>query len=247
MSTDHPPGPSGSPRFVTTRWTLVCAARDGEAPSSAAALEDLCRTDWYPLYAYARRRGYSAPEAEDLTQEFFRRLIEKHYLKAADHEKGKFRTFLLVAMKRFLAKEWHRSQARKRGGGQAHFSIDAAWAEEMYHLEPVDRVTPESLYERRWALLVLERALAAVRHDMEQAGRGDLFEALKDALTGNRTTQSYAEIGSAFQLSEGAVKATVHRLRKRFRKHLHEVIADTVREDEDVEEEIRLLFSVFAN
>ena len=233
-------------RFETTRWTWVCAAQGAEEPSRASALEELCRTYWYPLYAYVRRRGKSAAEAEDLTQEFFRRLLEKDYLKAADQDKGKFRTFLLVAMKRFLANEWHRARAQKRGGEYAFVPIDTGWAEEMYHHEPVDRVTPESLYERRWALLMLERALGAVREDMERSGKGPLFESLKDALTGNPTEQSYAEVAEEFGLSEGAVKATVHRLRGRFRKHLREIIADTVRDDEDVEDEIQHLFSVFS-
>lgn len=239
--------PAKGGRFDTTRWTWVCAAQETNGPSRAAALEELCRAYWYPLYAYVRRRGNSAEEAEDLTQEFFRRLIEKDYLKAADQHKGKFRTFLLVAMKRFAANEWHRARAQKRGGEYMFVPIDAGWAEDMYHHEPVENVTPESLYERRWALLILERTLNAVREDMERAGKGALFEALKDALASSPKEHTYAEVAEQFGLSEGAVKATVHRLRGRFRKHLRAIIADTVRDDEDVEDEIQHLFSVFSS
>jgi RNA polymerase sigma-70 factor (ECF subfamily) len=224
----------------------VCAAQESGEEARAAALETLCGAYWYPLYAYVRRRGYPASESEDLTQEFFRRLLEKDYLKAADQEKGKFRTFLLVAMQRFLANEWHRAHAAKRGGGCTFVPIDADRAEAMYHHEPADQTTPESLYERRWGLLVLERALAAVRQDMEQCGKAALFEALKDALTGSPTGRTYEQIGAEFGLSEGAVKATMHRLRARFRAHIREVIAETVRNTEDVDEEIRHLFSVFS-
>ena len=234
-------------RFETTRWTVVCAAQDLEGTSRTQALETLCSAYWYPLYAYVRRRGYPAAEAEDLTQEFFRRLIEKDYLKAADQQKGRFRTFLLVAMKRFLANEWHRAHAKKRGGGIQFVPIDTGWAEQMYHHEPVDNTTPESLYERRWALLVLDRALTAVREDMEQTGKGQLFAALKDALVGSRAGPSYAAVGEAFGMSEGAVKTTVCRLKKRFRRHFRAIIADTVETDADVDEEINHLRSVLAD
>ncbi len=186
------------------------------------------------------------PEAEDLTQEFFRRLLEKDYLKAADQHKGKFRTFLLVALKRFLANEWHRAHAKKRGGEYRFVPIDTGWAEQMYHHEPVDHTTPESLFERRWALLVLDRALTAVREDMERSGKGPLFEALKDALIGSPSPKSYAQVGEAFGLSEGAVKATVHRLRARFRKHLRAIIADTVHSEEEIDEEIQHLCAVLS-
>ncbi len=233
-------------RFHTTKWTLVCAAQQTDVASRTSALEALCRAYWYPLYAYVRRRGHSPAEAEDLTQEFFRHLLAKDSLRSADQHKGKFRTFLLVSMKRFLVTEWRRAHAQKRGGEYAFVPIDSGWAEASYHHEPVDNVTPDALYERRWALLILERALTAVRLDMEQSDKGRLFEALKDALLSNPTERSYAEVGHEFGLSEGGVKSAVHRLRKRFRDHLTRIIAETVHTEEDIDEEIQHLFSVFS-
>ena len=202
---------------------------------------------WYPLYAYVRRRGTRAEEAKDLTQEFFHRLLAKDYLRAADREKGKFRTFLLVAMKRFLANEWHRSIAQKRHPGQPFVPIDQGWAEEAYHHEPADEITPEKLYERRWAMLLLERAMEDVRKEMKKLGKMPLFDALKHSLGGDSSSASYAVIATTFNMTEGAVKAAAHRMRKRFRGHLHAAIAETVTSPEEVEDEIRHLFSVFSN
>lgn len=233
-------------RFHTTQWTVVCAAQQATEASRTAALEALCRAYWYPLYAYVRRRGYSAAEAEDLTQEFFCHLLAKNSLKSANQHRGKFRTFLLVSMKRFLITEWRHAHTQKRGGNYRFVPIDTGWAEASYHHEPVDHVTPDALYERRWALLIVERALTAVRRDMEQSGKSRLFNALKDALLGNPTEQSYAAVAGEFALSEGAVKSTVHRLRKRFRAHLIRIIADTVHSDEDIDEEIQHLIAVFS-
>lgn len=244
---DPDPSSPGPGRFQTTRWTMVCHARDRSDPGCSAALNDLCRTYWYPLYAYVRRRGYAVAEAEDLTQEFFYRLLSKDYLRSADPAKGRFRTFLLVAMKRFLAKEWRSSQAAKRGGGRALVPIDSAWAESTYRHEPVDKLTPEMVYERRWAMSVLEQALETVRKSMEQADKQALFEALKHTLIGDPALQTYVEVARDLNMTEEAVKSAAHRLRRRCGDELRVVIAETVKRPEEIEEELRHLFSIFAD
>jgi RNA polymerase sigma-70 factor (ECF subfamily) len=221
-------------------------AQDKDASACDAALEDLCQSYWYPLYAYVRRRGYSMEEAQDLTQEFFFRLTSKDYLRSADREKGKFRTFLLVAIKYFLANEWHRANAQKRGGGRIIVPIDQGWAEDTYHVEPVDDVTPESLFERRWALLLLERALSAVENDMASANKKVLFDGLKHTLTGASGGDTYSKIAAELDMTENAVKAAAHRMRGRFRSHLRTAIEETVSSKEEVEEEIQHLFKVFS-
>ena len=159
------------PVFVTTHWSVVLSARRKDSPQSAAALETLCRTYWYPLYAYVRRQGHSPPDAQDLTQEFFARLLQKDYLKAAAQEKGRFRTFLIVALKRFLANEWDRARAQKRGGGQALLSLDTELAEQRYRIEPVEGSTAEKVFERRWALTLLDRTMTRLREEFGAAGK----------------------------------------------------------------------------
>jgi RNA polymerase sigma-70 factor (ECF subfamily) len=237
--------PSGA-RFETTRWTLICSAQGVEDTVRASALEDLCRLYWYPLYAYVRRRGNAAEKAKDLTQEFFYRLLSKDYLKAADREKGKFRTFLLVAMKRFLANEWRHDIAQKRNPGQPLVPIDQDWAEDTYFHEPADDVTPETLYERRWALLLLERAMDEVRQQMAASGKENLYEALNHTLGGAGPSKPYAEIARDFDMNENAVTQAAHRMRRSYREKLRAAIAETVARPEDVEEEIQHLLSIFS-
>lgn len=226
---------------------MVLAAQGEQSEIANQALSELCANYWYPLYAYARRLGKKPQDAEDLTQEFFARLLAKNYLDAADREKGRLRTFLLTAFKRFLANEWDKDQAQKRGGGQRHLSIDAAWAEERYILEPSDPVTPEHLYEQQWALNLLDRVLHDLQARYEERGNGELFHAVKPSITGDGVNDSYAEIGGQLRMSESAVKVAVHRLRKQYRDLLRTHIATTVVSQENIDEEIRHLFGVFGN
>jgi RNA polymerase sigma-70 factor (ECF subfamily) len=240
------PSPSSSDAagFAATRWTLVLAAARGKTSSQAAdALAELCRIYWYPLYAYVRRRGYGTQDAEDLTQEFFFRLLAHESLDAIAPDKGKFRSFLLVALKHFLANEWDRAQARKRGGGQTIVSLDAPSAESRFRMEPSHDLTPEKLFERQWALTVLNRALSRLQEEFSTRGKAALFEGLKGFLGGGPTTASYADAGRALEMSEGAVKVAVHRLRRRYRELLRDEIAQTVSCPEEIEDEIRYLLS----
>jgi RNA polymerase sigma factor (sigma-70 family) len=232
--------------FVTTHWSVVLSARKKDSPQSAAALETLCRTYWYPLYAYVRRQGHSPHDAQDLTQEFFARLLQKDYLKAADKEKGRFRTFLMVALKRFLANEWDRLRAQKRGGGQPLLSLDTESAEERYRVEPTESATADRIFERRWALTLLDHTMTRLRQEFTAAGKAQEFTHLKTCLTAERGEISYAEIGAALGQSEATARVAVHRLRKRFRELFREEIAQTVSSAEEIEAEVRYLMGVLA-
>jgi len=236
-------GPQPAWRFASTRWSIVAAAGRKESPEARAALAVLCQAYWYPLYAYARRRLARADDAQDLTQEFFARLLEKDYLQGADPHRGKFRSFLLTAFKHFLAKEHERAAAQKRGGGRQPLSLDFQDGERRYHHEPADPTTPEMLYERRWALTLLEQALARLRQEFTSAGKEQLFEALKGTLTGDGTAEPYARIGQDLGLSEQSVKTAVHRLRRRYQELLRAEVAHTVASPEEVEDELRDLFA----
>ena len=229
--------------FAATRWTLVLsAARGSQTPRAATAMAELCRIYWYPLYAFIRRRGHAAPEAEDLTQGFFARLLEKNFLAAADREKGRFRTFLLMAVKRFLANEYDRAQTQKRGGGQRIVSLEGVEPETRYCLEPADTMTPERFFEQQWALALLDQVLTRLEAEMTAAGKAALFEAMKGHLAGSRE-ETYAVTAARLGMTEGAVKVAVHRLRRRYRELLQEEIAHTVAGPEEIEEEIRYLFA----
>ena len=238
-STKEPARPSEA-WFLTTHWSVVLSARAQPSSQSAAALEILCRTYWHPLYAYVRRQGHSPPDAQDLTQEFFARLLEKHYLHSVAQAKGKFRTFLLVMLKRFLADEWDKARTQKRGGGQV-FCVDWSSAETRFLQQPVEHLTPEKLYEQRWALTLLGQVYGRLEREYGDQGRGALFDALRFALTGSRSDVPYAELARQLQTTEGALKVAVHRLRQRYRELLREAIADTVSRPEEVEEELRHL------
>jgi RNA polymerase sigma-70 factor (ECF subfamily) len=205
-------------------------------------MAELCRSYWYPLYAFIRRHGHDAHEAEDLTQEFFARLLAKQFLAGAQREKGRFRTFLLMAVKRFLANEYDRAQAQKRGGGQTIVSLDGLEPEARYRREPVHSLTAERLFQQQWALTLLEKVLARLQAEMHGTGKAALFEALKGALA-CRNTESYAVTAAGLGITEGAVKVAVHRLRRRYRDLLRDEIAQTVASPEEVEDEIRCLFS----
>jgi RNA polymerase sigma-70 factor (ECF subfamily) len=236
-----PSGSSDAAGFAATHWTLVLsAARGSETPRAAAAMAELCRTYWYPLYAYVRRRNLDAHEAEDLTQEFFVRLIGKNYLADVDRRKGKFRAFLLAAMKHFLADEWDRSRAQKRGGGRVLVSLDGADADIRYRREPAHDLTPEKLYERQWAIAVLQKVLARLREEFLAEGKVMLFDRLEPFLAGERAT-THAQAAAELKMTENAVKKAVHRLRRRFRQGLREEIAHTVASPEEIDEEIHYL------
>jgi RNA polymerase sigma-70 factor (ECF subfamily) len=241
-------GVARQPVFVTTQWSLVLAAARNDTTKAQAALEKLCRTYWYPLYAYVRRRGYAPQDAQDLTQAFFTRLLERHWLNAADRERGHFRTFLLTAMSRFLADEWDKARAQKRGGGVAHVPVqlDTSGAESRYGCEPVDDSTPEQIYERRWAMTLLDTVLKRLSAEYEEEGKGEQFGVLSSCLTGDREKQPYTELAERLGINEGAVKVAVHRLRKRYRKLLRAEIAQTLAAGEDVDEELHHLFAVLA-
>jgi RNA polymerase sigma-70 factor (ECF subfamily) len=237
--------PASDAWFVTTHWSVVLSAREKDSPQSAAALETLCRTYWYPLYAYLRRQGRVPHDAQDLTQGFFARLLQKDYLQAAAREKGKFRTFLLVALKRFLANEWDREHALKRGGFAQVVPIDEEFAESRFAADPSPNVQPDVLFDRQWAMTLLERTMAQLQEEYVASGRAKLFEYLQSCLAREESALPYAEIAARLNLTEAAVKMAVHRLRNRYREILRAEIAHTVSSAEEVEEEIRLLFSAF--
>jgi len=234
------------PAFVTTHWSVVVTAGRNDTVRAHDALAKLCQTYWYPLYAYVRRRGRSPEDAQDLTQEFFARLLERNWLGRADQEKGRFRSFLLSAMNHFLADEWDKARAQKRGGGLTPLPLQFDTAETRYGHEPADPTTPEQNFERRWALTLLETVLGRLRSEYEQEGRAELFAALHPCLVGDRTAQPYAELAVTLGISEGTVKAAVHRLRQRYRQILRDEIAQTVAEPGEVDEELRHLFAVLA-
>lgn len=226
---------------------MVAAAQDREAPEAQQALADLCGSYWYPLYAYIRRQGHSADQSQDLTQEFFTRLLEKDFLQAVDPRKGKFRSFLLAACKHFLSNERDRAMAQKRGGGKSMVSIDFDSADGRYRQEPADTLTPDRLFERQWALALLDRVLFLLRQEFEQGGKKSLFDRLKFTLTGDRGQMPYHKISQDLGMSEGAVKVAVHRLRQRYRELLREEIGQTIDDPAHVEDEIRQLFAALGS
>lgn len=232
-------------QFTTTRWSVVLAAKDDTSSQAGEALAQLCRTYWYPLYAFIRRRGHGAHDAQDLTQEFFLRLLDKHYLQAVDHRKGRFRTFLLAALEHFLANEWRRSQAQRRGGGRQIISIDDT-AEARYLQEPHTDLSPERIYEQRWALAFLEQVLGKLRTEFVEAGKGPTFETLKVFLTGDRPPASYADLASSLATTEAAFKMAVSRMRQRYAELLRLELANTVSSPDEVEDELRALMAALS-
>jgi RNA polymerase sigma-70 factor (ECF subfamily) len=232
--------------FVTTHWSVVLAAGRGDSTRSRAALENLCRNYWYPLYAFVRRLGHSAHDAEDLVQSFFAVCLEKNYLGAAEQAKGRFRSFLLVALKRFLANEWDKARAQKRGGSHATVSLDSFTAEQRYALEPADRLSADKLFDRRWALTLLEQVVMRLRAEQVAAGKLEQFEQLKECITTAGRGVPYADLATRLGLSEGAIKVAVHRLRQRYRELLEEEIANTVATPEEIDQERRYLLAALA-
>jgi len=235
-----------SDAFHATHWTMVLKAGMASSEQAEEALQRLCETYWYPLYAFVRRRGYSPHDAEDLTQAFFARLLEKRDLASVDREKGRFRSFLLASMKHFLANEWKKGQTQKRGGGQTVLSLDYQSAEQNYAIEPADDWTPEKLFQRRWALTVLERVLSALRTEMVAANKEAAFDAVKDTISGGRGERPLSEVAAELGMTEGALKVWVHRLRKRYRELLMAEVSHTLADAENVEDELRGLFSALS-
>jgi RNA polymerase sigma-70 factor (ECF subfamily) len=222
---------------------MVAAAGQGRSPESQEALATLCQVYWYPLYVYARRHIPSAHDAQDLTQGFFTELLEKGYLQAADPQRGKFRSFLLTSFKHFLSKQRKRAKAKKRGGGRSLVSLDFQRGEQRYQREPVDHATPETVFERHWALAILAQTLALLRQEFANAGKEKLFERLKGALVGEGLQEAHARIAEDLGLSEQAVTVAIYRLRRRYQELLRAEIAHTVASPEEVEEELRDLFA----
>jgi RNA polymerase sigma-70 factor (ECF subfamily) len=234
----------GRAAFGTTHWSVVLEAGQKDSSGASAAMAQLCDTYWYPLYAYVRRKGYPAPDAQDLTQEFFARLLARNHVGVADRRKGKFRSFLLGTFEHFLAKEWRRAHAEKRGAGQPLFSLDAMDAENRYLIEPADELTPERIFDWRWAETLLSQATVRLRAECQAEGKALLFEKTEPLLSGDGAVGSYAEIAAALGMNEGAFKMAVHRLRRRYGELVRAEIAQTVSTLEAVEEELRYLFAV---
>jgi RNA polymerase sigma factor (sigma-70 family) len=232
--------------FVTTHWTVVLTAGRSDTPRAQAALEHLCRTYWYPLYAYIRRRGYSPHDAEDLTQEFFARILARNDVATVSPERGKFRAYLLAAINHFLSDEWDKARARKRGGGTRVVQLDSAVAESLYAQGHAEGLVPERLFDQRWAITMLEEVYRQLCREYQRDGKAALFEALRFSLMGERSTVPYAELAGRLNLSEGAVKVAVHRLRQRYRQVLRELVAGTVASPDEVEDEMRHLLQAAA-
>jgi RNA polymerase sigma factor (sigma-70 family) len=238
--------PSDAGHFATTRWSVVLAAGSPSSSHHEQALGTLCEAYWFPLYAYLRRRGYDTHRAEDAIQAFFAMLLEKNGLHRAKQDRGRFRSFLLASLKNLLADQWDRAQAQKRGGQIKTLSLDVATAETRYTYEPADRLSPEKLFEKSWALTVLRQAMDQLKTESATEGRMQLFDHLKSYLTGDKNSVSYKSMAGTLDITEGAVKAAVHRLRRRYRELVRREISQTVATEEQLEEEIRDLFSALA-
>lgn len=235
-------------RFATTHWSMVASAGGSRSSEAGRALATLCEHYWFPLYAFVRRTGYSADDAQDLTQEFFARLLADNYLATADRQRGRFRSFLLGAMKHFLANQARRQRAQKRGGRQPLISLDLHSGEHRYHqIEPVDHLTPERLYEKRWAMTVLDLVLGRLRDEFLAAGKLKQFDALKPFLAGGTAKPAYRLVADDLGMSEGAVKVAVHRLRRRYRHLLKEEIARTIVDPETLEDELGELLAALSS
>jgi RNA polymerase sigma-70 factor (ECF subfamily) len=233
--------------FRTTRWSVVTLAGQVQSVEAQAALEQLCRAYWRPLYTFVRRQGYGPVEAQDLTQEFFSTLLERKALQQVRQERGRFRNFLLSSLKNFLANEWDKRRAQKRGGNRIIFSLEEMEAEERYRVEPTDEATPDKMFERRWAQSIFERVMRRLREEYESTGKTDRFEALKPLLTTEGQPATYAQIGRGLGLTENAVRSALSRLRQRSRELFRSEIAHTVAGPEEIDDEIRYLFTALSS
>lgn len=239
-----PPGVDPRQEFRTTLWSVVLAARDSSGQDTHDALETLCRTYWYPLYAYLRRTGHDPHDSQDFTQEFLARLVHRQFLRSVNPEEGKFRSFLLATLKHFLSDERKRARAQKRGGGQPPIPIDEVLAENRYIIEGTTPLAPDQLFDRRWALAALEQAVERLRLEYSNSRRSDLFEGLRQFQQGEAAEQSYAEAAARLGLTPSAMKSSIHRFRTRHRELLRQVVAETLTNPQDLEEELRYLLRV---
>jgi RNA polymerase sigma-70 factor (ECF subfamily) len=230
--------------FAATQWTRVFLAREGKSTEARKALGDLCQAYWYPLYAFIRRCGYTREDAQDLAQEFFARLLTRNWLAQVDESKGRFRSFLLAALKHFLANELDKARALKRGGAQRFISLDGVTAETRYQLEPAHSESPDKIFERRWAIQLLEKALVALQQELAKEGKGAVFDELKDCLAGSRESIPYAELAPRLGVTVGTLKVMVHRFRGRYRELLREEVSRTVAESTQIESEMRHLLEI---
>jgi len=248
MTSEHSTPSSTAPGdvFATTHWTVVLAAGNRSTPLSDDALEELCRTYWFPLYAYVRRRGHTKADAEDLTQAFFARFLAKNYLEGLSAERGRFRAFLLASLKHFLTNEWKKSQRLKRGGGEALLSLDWQTADTKFQVAATAEPSPDKAFDREWALALLAKVIERLQKECEAGGKAKLFEQLKTFLTAGKDGTAQAEVAKALGMEEGAVRVAIHRLRKRYRTLLRNEIAQTLADTADVDEEMRALFGAFS-
>jgi RNA polymerase sigma factor (sigma-70 family) len=247
LTADHstPPAPERDDIFATTHWTVVLTAGRAHTPQADHALEELCRTYWFPLYAYVRRRGYTHEDAEDLTQGFFARFLERNYLEGLTSEKGRFRAFLLASLKHFLANEWDRAHRQKRGGEATTLSLDWEHADDRYKIHLPDDLSPDKIYDREWALALLEQVILHLRESCAGTDQAEHFDKLKPFLTMDKGAVPYAQAAAELNMAEGAVRVAVHRLRKRYRDLLREEITQTLSDPGQVEEEMRALLGAF--
>jgi RNA polymerase sigma factor (sigma-70 family) len=232
--------------FATTHWTVVLAAGQRSTPQSDSALEQLCQTYWFPLYAYVRRRGHTKEDAEDLTQAFFARFLAKNYLDGLSAERGRFRAFLLASLKHFLANEWDKSQRQKRGGGVSPLSLDWQTADTQFQVAATKEPRPDKAFDREWAISLLAKVIERLQKECAAEGKAELFEQLKIRLTADKGELSHAEAAQKLGMDETAVRVTVHRMRKRYRQLLRDEIAQTLADSADVDEEMRALFGAFS-
>ncbi len=246
MTTDSPSTSAPGDVFATTYWTVVLAAGKRSTPQSDHALEELCRTYWFPLYAYVRRRGHSKEDAEDLTQAFFARFLARNYLEGLSAERGRFRAFLLASLKHFLANEWDRSQRQKRGGGVTPLSLDWQTADTKFQVAATAGPSPDQAFDREWAVALLAKVIECLQAECAADGKARLFEQLKVFLAAGKGESAQSEVAKALGMEEGAVRVAVHRLRKRYRVLLREEIAQTLSDPAMVEEELRALFGAFS-
>ncbi len=249
MTTDHTTPVSANARdtFATTHWSAVITAGRRSTPQSEKALSDLCGIYWYPLYAYVRRRGYSREDAEDLTQGFFTRFLERNYLDGLSSEKGRFRAFLLASLKNFLANEWHKAHRQKRGGNLTALSLDWQSADSRYQIDLADSLTPDRIYDREWALALLEHVITRLRDECVADGKAQLFEELKPFLTADKSAVPYPHVAAQLGMAEGAVRVSVHRLRRRYRAVLRDEINQTLSDPAQLADEMQALLGAFAN
>ena len=238
---------NSSPIFATTHWSMILAAGEDSSPKAREALEGLCRSYWFPLYAHVRVKGFSPHDAEDLTQEFFARFLQTNALRTVSEGRGRFRAFLLASLNHFLGNEWDRLKAQKRGGGQRALSLDADSAEQRLQVEAATELTPDRLYDRLWASTLLENVLARLKSEMVDSGKSAQFDALRGFLSDTSNALSYEEAATRLRLTETATRKCVQRLRQRYRELLREEVAHTVAAPHEIDSELRYLLSVFTS